>query len=237
MSNTKTYVLLHGAWHGGWCWQSVAQQLRSEGHVVYTPTQTGLGERSHLLSKEISLEVFIQDLCNLIEWENLNNVVLVGHSFGGLAVSGAADRLAQRISNIVYLDAFLLENNQTVMSTLPEAVVQQLQQSAVDNDGGVSIPVPPAKAFGITDEDQAELIKKYCTGHPISTYETPMSLKNPIANGLPTTYVSVNPPYRATADALEYARKQADWRHIVIEAGHDLPLTAPDQVVQILLNI
>lgn len=93
----KTYVLLHGAWHGGWCWKRVAEPLRASGHQVYTPTQTGLGERSHLLSENLTLDIFIQDLVNVLEWEDLTDVVLVGHSFGGVVITGAADRVPGRI--------------------------------------------------------------------------------------------------------------------------------------------
>src|SRR5690349_12899671 len=102
---SKTYVLVHGAWHGGWCWSKVAAILRGRGHAVVTPTQTGLGERSHLLSKSIDLDVFVADIANVIKYEELNEVVLVGHSFGGNAISGVADKMPQRIRRLVYLDA------------------------------------------------------------------------------------------------------------------------------------
>jgi len=94
---SKTFVLVHGAWHGGWCWNKVASILREQGHSVFTPTQTGLGERSHLLSKSIDLDVFITDIANVLKWEDLNDVILVGHSFGGNAISGVADRMRERV--------------------------------------------------------------------------------------------------------------------------------------------
>src|SRR4030095_5416665 len=113
MAASKTFVLVHGAWHGGWCWSRVASILRGRGHIVLTPTQTGVGERSHLLSRSIDLDVFVADIVNVLQWEDLKDVVLVGHSFGGHATSGTADRVPERISQIVYLDAWILENGQT----------------------------------------------------------------------------------------------------------------------------
>ena len=110
----KTYVLLHGAWHGGWCWRPVAEGLQARGHRVFTPTQTGLGERSHLLSRDITLDVFVADLANVFESEDLADVVLVGHSFGGLAISGVADRMPERILHLVYLDSLILEDGRAL---------------------------------------------------------------------------------------------------------------------------
>src|SRR5215469_5914508 len=93
----KTFVLVHGAWHGGWCWSKVAAILRTRGHTVFTPTQTGLGERAHLISKSIDLGVFVTDITNVIKYEDLTDIVLVGHSFGGNAISGVADTMRERI--------------------------------------------------------------------------------------------------------------------------------------------
>ena len=104
-SNSKTFVLVHGAFHGGWCWRPVADILRAAGHTVFTPTLTGLGERLHLLTPEVNLSTHIQDVVSVLEWENLRDVVLVGHSYGGAVVTGVADRVADRIGSIVYLDA------------------------------------------------------------------------------------------------------------------------------------
>lgn len=138
-----TYVLVHGAWHGGWCWKAVAQILRAHGHQVFTPTLSGLGERAHLLSKAIDLSVFIQDVVNVLKYEDLTDVVLVGHSFGGLPITGAADRVPQRIRQLVFLDAVVLEHEQTAFSRLaPEIVAQRIAQSN-ETSGGLSIPVPP----------------------------------------------------------------------------------------------
>ena len=117
----NTFVLLHGAWHGGWCWHDVAVLLRAQGHSVTAPTQTGLGERRHLLSGAITLETFVQDLVEHLEAEEIEDAILVGHSFGGMAISGAADRVPQRIRHLVYLDSMVLEDGQAFFDVLPAA--------------------------------------------------------------------------------------------------------------------
>src|ERR1700720_1352150 len=112
-TTAQTFVLVHGAWHGGWCWSRVADRLRAAGHQVFTPTQTGLGERKPLLSKDITLDTFTRDIVNVIEAEELSNVILVGHSFGGHAISGVAGAMPEKISHLVYLDSLMVEGGKT----------------------------------------------------------------------------------------------------------------------------
>jgi pimeloyl-ACP methyl ester carboxylesterase len=126
-SSSKTYVLVHGAWAGGWCWKEVAEGLRGMGHRVSTPTQTGLGERKHLLSKDITLDTFATDIVNHIEAEELNDVILVGHSFGGTSITCTADKIPNRIRHLVYLDSLVLQNGQSPFSILPPDVVAAAQ--------------------------------------------------------------------------------------------------------------
>src|SRR5688572_32753445 len=109
---SRTFVLIHGGWHGGWCWRRVSDLLRRSGHAVFTPTLTGLGERSHLLTDRVGLETHIRDVVNVLEWEDLTDVVLVGHSYGGCVISGAAEHCEKRVSSLVFLDAFVPENGQ-----------------------------------------------------------------------------------------------------------------------------
>src|SRR5262245_35158330 len=110
----KTFVLVHGAWHGGWCWRRVTDLLEKKGHKVFTPTMTGLGERSHLIDPKINLATHITDIVNVIKWEGLKDIVLVGHSYGGSVVSGVAEQAGDAIGSIVFLDAFLPENGDSL---------------------------------------------------------------------------------------------------------------------------
>ena len=236
-SDSKTYVLLHGAWHGGWCWRDIADALRKSGHKVFVPTQTGLGERSHLLSNEITLDLFVQDLVNVLEWEDLNNVILVGHSFGGIGITGAADRVPDRIKHLVYLDSLILQNGESPFSVIPQDVVQARRKLAQEFSGGISMPVPPPEAFGVTEPSQAEWLKSKCTPHPISTYESTLSLKNPVGNGLPATYVAVVPDYGPTVASRAFAKNRKDCEYIEMDAGHDAMVTSPDAVIKLLLGI
>jgi pimeloyl-ACP methyl ester carboxylesterase len=233
----KTYVLLHGAWHGGWCWKRVAEPLRAYGHHVYTPTQTGLGERSHLLSKEITLEVFVRDVVNVLEWEDLNNVVLVGHSLGGVSITGAADRVPHRLRHLVYLDSLILRNGESPFSVLPPDIVAARRNVAQESSGGVSMPVPDPKAFGVTKPSDVMWLKNRCTPHPLSTYEDSFRLKEPVGNRLPTTYIAVKPDYVPTATSRAFAKEQKDWRYVELEAGHDAMVTSPKSLTGILSGI
>ena len=118
-SNPKSFVLAHGSWHGGWCWRRVADRLRGLGHTVFTPSYTGMGDRAHLLNRDITIDTFVQDLIAVIETEDLAEVILVGHSFGGIPISGVADRIPEKIARLVYLDAIVVENGKSAFSIYP----------------------------------------------------------------------------------------------------------------------
>ena len=135
--NSATFVLVHGAWHGGWCWKKVAALLRKEGFVVYAPTLSGLGERSHQLGPEIDLDVHIQDIVNVLEYEDLHHVILVGHSYAGMVITGVAGKAGNRIDQLVYLDAFLPENGKSLSDYVPAAPAENTPQ---DSDGNWKVP-------------------------------------------------------------------------------------------------
>jgi pimeloyl-ACP methyl ester carboxylesterase len=149
----KTFVLAHGAWHGGWCWRRVADLLEKRGHKVYTPTLTGLGERSHLMRADISLDTHITDVVNVIKWEDLHGICLVAHSYGGWPVSGALEQIGDRVASIVFLDAFVPEDGQKgfdFASDFSRKGTIEAQQK-----GEISRPAPPASAFHVNDKDAA----------------------------------------------------------------------------------
>ena len=123
----KTYVLVHGAWHGSWCWKRVRKNLQGTGHQVFTPTLTGVGERSHLNSATVDLSTHIADVVNLLRWEELSDVILCGHSYGGSVIRGIADRVPERIRTLVYLDAFVPEDGECVFDLLPQEAAEQLR--------------------------------------------------------------------------------------------------------------
>jgi pimeloyl-ACP methyl ester carboxylesterase len=232
----KTFVLLHGSWHGGWCWSRVAEPLRAQGHRVYTPTQTGLGERSHLLAKDITLETWVTDLVNVLEWEDLADAIVVGHSFAGSVITGAADRVPGRIGHLVYLDAVILRNGESAFSAFPPDVVAARRKLA-EASGGVSVAPPDPSAFGVTDPADVAWLKAKLTPHPIATYETPLVLKDPVGNGKPVTYIAMKPDYAANAGSRAYAKAQPGWHYIELAGGHDAMLTSPLGLIDILLGV
>jgi pimeloyl-ACP methyl ester carboxylesterase len=234
-----TFVLMHGAWHGGWCWRYVADPLRAGGHRVFTPTQTGLGERKHLLTRGVTLETFIADLTNVLEAEDLEDVILVGHSFGGLAISGAADRMPERIRSLVYLDGAIPEGGQSAYGVLPAHVVAARRKLAAEQGDGLAIPAPPVAVFGIPeDHPNAAWVRRNLTPHPAETYESVLALQHPVGNGLPCIYIqSTAPAYAPLEGVRQWVKRQQGWRWREIATGHDAMVTAPAEVTRMLLEI
>lgn len=227
----QTFVLVHGAWHGGWCWRPVADRLRGAGHVVFTPTCTGLGERAHLLSRDITLDTFTTDIANLIEAEELADIVLVGHSFGGNPISGVADRMPNRVKHLVYLDSLMVEPGKAPFDSLPADVVAARRKAAEQSSGGLSLPNPAPSVFGVPDGPDAAWVKRRLTPHPISTYESKLTIKGPVGNNLPRTYIHcTDPSYAALEASRQWVRQQQGWRWMEIATGHDAMVTAPDEL-------
>jgi pimeloyl-ACP methyl ester carboxylesterase len=139
-----TFILVHGAWHGSWCWARVRRALADRGLLVFTPTLSGVGERSHLLARDVDLQVHVNDVANLIRWEELDAVILCGHSYGGCVISGVAEAVPDRIAALVYLDAFLLEDGECLHDLLPQEH-RELQLSLA-NEYGEGWRVPPIPA-------------------------------------------------------------------------------------------
>ncbi|WP_422039914.1 alpha/beta fold hydrolase [Roseibium sp.] len=230
----KTFVLVHGVWHGGWCWSRVAEILRKRGHRVSAPTQTGLGERAHLLSPEITIKTFVEDIVRHLEFNDLKNVTLVGHSFGGIPITGAADLVPDRIARLIYLDAIMLGTGETWMSLLPEDMAEDRTRLAQETSGGLSLPPAPAESFGVERPEDVAFVQPRLTPHPFRTFTTALDLKNPVGNGLPAAYIRcTDPPYRPAGVALDRARKLG-WPVGEIATGHDAMVTEPLALADLL---
>ena len=161
MKNNKPhFLLIHGAWHGGWVWNEISEILRYQRYSVSTPTLTGLGEKKHLLSSKITIETFIEDVVNHIIFENLNNIILVGHSFAGSVISGVADRLKDRIQKLIYFDAMILIDGQKPFDITPKETVEQRIELAKKFGNNISIPAPSADAFGVFDIKKSLLLEE-----------------------------------------------------------------------------
>jgi pimeloyl-ACP methyl ester carboxylesterase len=234
-----TYVLVHGGGHGGWCYQRVARVLRSAGHEVYTPTLTGLGERSHLLRVGIDLDLHIRDVVAVLHYEDLRDVILVGHSYGGMVITGVADRAAARIGRLVYLDAATPANGQSLVD-VAGPIIEAVRPSGKVVDGVeiVLLPAPEAGRFyGVSDSDDVAWMDDRLTGHPWRCFEQKLLLTNETAFRAIPQYHIVCSSTVATRDPELMRRAREEGRLWEIDTGHDLMLTEPQAVADALLAV
>jgi len=245
-----TFVLVHGAWHGGWCWRDVKAILRDNGHTVFTPTLTGLGERSHLLSPDVDLDTHILDVVNVLEWEELEDVILVGHSYGGNVITGVADRAKHRLRHVVYLDAFVPEDGDSPAShrlkTLnPDVTAAEIdaeiarRRGTANEQGGA--PTHYTNLFDIP-KDRTELynwVERRITVHPVNSQLQPIRLDNSGSEGLARTYIlcagsAGETPFMKLA---ENFRDSSEWRYRELPTGHDAMVTMPKETAELLMEI
>ena len=234
-----TYVLVHGGGHGGWCYQKVARRLRAEGHEVHAPSLTGLADRSHLLDPGIDLDTHITDVVNLLRYEDLSDVILVGHSYGGMVITGIADRAADRVGRLVYLDAANPRNGQSLVDVAGPVIESTRPMGAViDGVELVLLPAPGAAAFyGVTDPDDLRWMDERLTGHPWRCFEQKLELTNEDALWAIPQYHVVCTSTLLTRDPALMDRARAEGRLWDIDTGHDLMITEPDQVTKALLEV
>jgi len=231
-----TFVLVQGAWHGSWCWKRVRAALQAKGHDVHTPALTGIGERSHLLSPQVNLDTHINDVVNLVTWEDLTDVVLCGHSYGGCVIRGVADRIGERIAKLVYLDAFVLEHGESLHGTLPpEQRDMQLDATKQYGDGW-RVPPIPAEVFGVNAADAA-WVNSQCTMQPIATFQQPLTLRNAAEPAIPTLYIFASGWEGSPFPKFHERAKAKGWRTQTLACGHDVMLDMPAELTQALLAV
>jgi len=231
------YVLVHGAWHGGWCWRAVQRLLQGQNHLVLTPTMTGHGERTHLMSDNITMDTVVTDIVNVLAFEDLSNVILVGHSFGGAVISGVAEQCADRIEQLIYLDAAVLEDGESMYTQLGPEVAAQREEQAQASSNGISFPIPSSFALGIEDAEQWAPTHPRLTPQPCSTYKSALRLKNRPGKGFRCSYIACTHP---TYEPLSWARRRVreyGWPMISIAAGHDAMITSPEVLAETLLQL
>ena len=232
----STYVLVHGAWHGGWCWKRVRAALQSLGHEVYAPTLTGVADRAHLLSPQVDLETHIADIINVIQWEDLSDVVLCGHSYGGCVISGVADRIPDRIGALVYLDAFVLENGQSLHEVLPPPMRDEQLAQAQQSGEGWKVPPIPAEAFHVNARD-LDWVNRQCTVQPLATFQQPLHLTGKIDAIKNITFILATGWAPSPFSIFCEQAKTRGWRTVSIECGHDVMLDLPEELTRELLAI
>ena len=222
-------MLVHGAWHGGWCWRFVRPLLK--GHDVFTPSLTGLGERTHLARPDINLDTHIADVVSLLEMEDLRDVILVGHSYGGMVVTGAADRAHERIQRLVYLDAFVPENGKCLLDyVVPERAARMREEG----EKAGSVTPPPLSLWGITKQEHIDFIKPREARHPFGTMVQKIRLQGN-TDRLPKTFIYCSSPATGSFDqfAANY-RYAPSWKFYELATGHDAMILMPERTAELL---
>jgi pimeloyl-ACP methyl ester carboxylesterase len=238
-----TFVLVHGGWHGGWCWQKVVPMLEAAGHAVYAPTLTGLAERASELSPEVGLDTHIQDIVGVLVGKDLHRVVLVGHSYGGMVITGAVDQAPERIAHLVYLDTFVPRDGESMVDVSP--VVIWLLRKQAQGDGW---RIPSHGDYGVTTEPDRSWVLRSVTPQPLKTLEQPLHLKNPaIVSTKPRTHIEctgsgdvfsrLRPLMRRLLAPRALPPKEAGWRLRQLPTGHDAMITMPRELADLLLEV
>jgi pimeloyl-ACP methyl ester carboxylesterase len=230
-----TFVLVHGMWAGGWYWQKVRPLLRAAGHEVFSPTLTGLGERVHLARPDVDLNTHIDDVMNVLRYEDLRDVVLVGHSYAGMVIRGVADREPERLARLVYLDAFVPEDGDRVEDFLQPGISPDFEAMAAGYNGWQIPTLDPG------DEDPA--IVAWEAGrtvpHPIATFRKSIRLSDPAAEHVPRVFIhcTEKPDGDVFARFAERARGYAGWQYLAIDAVHDVMAVKPEELTDVLLSL
>jgi pimeloyl-ACP methyl ester carboxylesterase len=242
----KTFVLIHPAWHGAWFWKKIAPRLRGYGHAVVTPTLTGLGERSHLIRRDIGLDVHVADVANVLTYDDLHDVVLVGHSSSGAVITGVADRAPERIAQVVYLDAFVPTDSQSVFDLIApdrRKAFDDLVAAEGENWFVPRFATPPWETivrdmWGVTDPDDVRWMLERLGPTPVGHFRDPVRRVNPSAEKLPRAYIRCRqfPNQRFDRHA-EMAQQTAGWTYRELSASHHAPVTIPDKVVEVLQQL
>lgn len=233
------FVLVHGAWHGAWCWSRVLPVLRAAGYTAHAVTLTGVGERAHLLSRDITLDTHVCDVVNLVVCEELDDIVLVGHSYGGLVITGAADRLLSRdparIAHLVYVDAVVPHPGECwATHHAPELVASRLVAAAAHPQN--ALPPPDATLFGLGGAD-GDWVNRRQTPHPFGQYREPLAFDAARIAEVPRTFIDcTSPAWPSIAPMRQRVRSEPGWRVRELATGHDAMVSAPGPLARLLLE-
>ena len=234
-SDAKEFVLVHGTSHGGWCWKRVVHLLHLAGHRVYTPTLTGCGERSHLINSGINLDTHITDVVNVIKWEELAEVVLCGHSYGGWVISGVVEQLPKRINSIIFLDAFMPEDGQRgfdLQSSESQKAVLRAKES-----GHFSRPPGAIERYKLNARDK-KWVESMLTPQPIGVSLQPIKLTGARERVKNKAYILAtkynNPPF---VDCYSKLKDNPLWQVYALHCGHNVMLDMPKELTELLLEV
>jgi pimeloyl-ACP methyl ester carboxylesterase len=228
-----TLLVAHGAWSAGWAWKKMRPLLRARGHEIFTPTYTGLGERVHLASPHVDLETHIADLLGVLQFEDLREVVLIGHSYGGMVATGVADRAPERVAQLVYVDAFVPHDGQCLFDLLGAESSARMREAARTVGDGWRTP-PSAVPLDTSEEDIAWVTPRRVM-QPLRTLEQPVHLTGASAR-LPKAYIYCTRarPGDVFQQFAQRACTEPGWRYFEIDASHNLHITAPEALATLL---
>jgi len=227
-----TFVLVHGAWQGGWTWSRVAPLLRAEGHEVYTPTLSGCGERVQQLSPQIGLEAHVEDIAGVLLFERLRDVILVGHSYAGQVIATVASRLPERIRQLVYIDAFLPDDGVSATMRQPEQIAHHYKESVEQAGFGWLIPPRSLEVLGVTEPGDVAWLRELMLPHPYKSFNDPATV-SPESLAIPSAYVECIDWIRVFKAQRELAVHRG-WPVRELQIGHQAMTTAPQALADTL---
>jgi pimeloyl-ACP methyl ester carboxylesterase len=240
-------VLVHGAWEAGWCWRRVVPLLREAGHEVFAPTLTGLGERKHLATPEVGLDTHVQDIVGVLETEELDGVILVGHSYGGMVISGVAECVPECLAHLVYLDAFVPEDGQSALDLLPPDTQRGMADRVQAEGDGWRLPSVVSgtwetvlrEYWKVTDPSDLAWLAAHLDPQPFKTMTDRLACTSPAARALPRTYIrcsmSGNPAFVQAAERAQ--RPGSGWQYFELPTAHLAMVTMPDELAELLLDV
>ncbi|QOZ30042.1 alpha/beta fold hydrolase [Bradyrhizobium sp. CCBAU 51753] len=233
-SSSKTFLVCHGAWSAGWAWKKMHPLMQAAGHRLITPSYTGLGERAHLANQSLDLEAHIHDVLSVISYEDLRDIVLVGHSYGGMVATGVADRMRERIAQLIYIDAFVPRDGQSLFD-LNEPGIESMRKAARDGDGW---RIPPMQTPPDTSAADVEWLSSRRVAMPIKCFEQKLKLQHGETT-LPRCYIYATriTPADTFGQFARRTRNEPGWRHFEIDASHSPNVTAPEALMALLDQI
>ena len=232
------FLLVHGAWHGGWCWRRVADILRREGHTVFTPTLTGLGERAHLAGPDIDLDCHINDVLGVLNMEELNDVVICGHSYGGQVITPVLDQCVELFRAAVWLDAFVPEDGQSLVDNWPPERARQFREELMRSGESWKVPPMTPEYFGVMDQTDANWVSRLCVPQPLKTLSQPVQLTGAWKTVKKKMYILAELHPNSNFDRFSVPlSSKPDWDVRSLAAGHDVMIDTPEPLAEILLQL
>lgn len=244
MNNSLNLVLVHGSWHGGWCWKKVERELNSSDYRIFTPTLLGMESKNDPLAKNTGLTLHVEQISKLILENNLSDIVLVGHSYAGMVITGVAHKIPEKISKLIYLDAFLPDNNQSLFDLSEKERVETMEKSLEDNEGRTIgqgaeevwlLPIRDPKFFGVNNQEDIKYLQENMVPTPVLTFREKVKADNPLAKSIEKYYIRCT--QNSLSEKFGLKAKNTGYNYYEIDAGHDVMISEPVKFIDTLIKI